>query len=137
MKKGTGIAGVLALLCVFSISGCGNQTVEEQSSTEEVTTVAATTIATTAPPVATKKKTEPPMTTTFETTTTHAPQPNTTEMVDKLSNDAKAAAATATPEDLQKALKNIRNYNDFFINNDTMQYAMYNSKYHTQLYVYH
>ena len=131
MKKGTRIAGVLALLCVFSISGCGNQTVEEQSSTEEVTTVAATTIATTAPPVATKKKTEPPMTTTFETTettTTHAPQPNTTEMVDKLSNDAKAAAATATPEDLQKALKNIRNYNDFFINNDTMQYAMYNSQ---------
>ena len=131
MKKGTGIAGVLALLCVFSISGCGNKTVEEQSSTEEVTTVAATTIAATAPPVATKKKTEPPMTTTFETTettTTHAPQPNTTEMVDKLSNDAKAAAATATPEDLQKALKNIRNYNDFFINNDTMQYAMYNSQ---------
>ena len=132
MKKGTGIAGVLALLCVFSISGCGNQTVEEQSSTEEVTTVAATTIATTAPPAVTKKKTtEPPMATTIEateTTTTHAPQPNTTEMVDKLSNDAKAAAATATPEDLQKALKSIRNYNDFFINNDTMQYAMYNSQ---------
>lgn len=74
MKKGTGIAGVLALLCAFSISGCGDKTVEEQSSTEEVTTVAVTTIATTAPPAVTKKKTEPPITTTIQTT---KPQPHT------------------------------------------------------------
>lgn len=126
MKK---ILCVIMALSLLAAVGCGDttDTAESEPTTEATTeaTIVTTTVATT---VFTTKATEKTTTTEATTKASTAPQPNTTEMVDKISNDAKAAAATATPEDLQKALQSLRNYQDFFVNNDTMYYAMYNSQ---------
>lgn len=119
MKK---ILCVIMALSLLAAVGCGDTT--ESEPTTEATT-AATTEATT---VFTTKATEKTTTTEVTTKTSTIPQPNTTEMIDKIANDAKAAAVTATPEDLQKALQSLRNYQNFFVNNDTMYYAMYNSQ---------
>lgn len=57
------------------------------------------------------------------------PQQNTTAMVDAISEDAKAAAAIATPEDLQKALDTLRELSgEFYTSNETMETVMYNSQ---------
>lgn len=126
MKK---ILCVIMALSLLAAVGCGDttDTAESEPTTEATTeaTIVTTTIATT---VFTTKATEKTTTTEATTKASTAPQPNTTEMIDKIANDAKAAAATATPEDLQKALQSLRNYQDFFVNNDTMHYAMYNSQ---------
>lgn len=66
---------------------------------------------------------------TESTTYTSAPQQNSTEMVDKLTSDAKLKAETATPEELQKALDNLRALSgNFYTSNDTMHSVIYNSQ---------
>ena len=67
--------------------------------------------------------------TTAATTTTANPEPNTTEMIDFISENAKYDAATATPEDLQAALDTLRTLSgNFCASNDTMQGVMYNAQ---------
>lgn len=64
-------------------------------------------------------------TTTEETT----PQQNTTAMVDAISEDAKKAAATATPENLQNSLDTLRDLSGkFYTSNETMKTVMYNAQ---------
>lgn len=105
MKKKKLLCVIMALSLLAAV-GCGDttDTAESEPTTEATTeaTIVTTTVATT---VFTTKATEKTTTTEATTKASTAPQPNTTEMIDKIANDAKAAAATATPEDLQKALQ--------------------------------
>lgn len=127
MKK---IIALLSALTIFTaLSGCGS---EGGSSSEVVETTEVTTKnyydelkekeQSEWEEFQRKNQTEA---TTEETT----PQQNTTAMVDAISEDAKKAASTATPENLQNSLDILRDLSGkFYTSNETMETVMYNAQ---------
>lgn len=119
---------IIALIFCLTFTGCENDDETEVKFAETEISISAeqTKESTTA------KETEPAqlITDAAEVTTyTSAPQQNSTEMVDKLTSDAKLKAETATPEELQKALDNLRALSgNFYTSNDTMHSVIYNSQ---------
>ena len=125
------IALSLALAFVLSTTGCGNSKEDETdeitasaSEAEKTDLVAKYTGISTTTAIDTK-----PVTSNLTAATTNVPKQNSTEMVNKISIDAKAKSETATPEELQKALDNLRAlFGNFYASNDTMHSVMYNSQ---------
>lgn len=124
------IALSLALTFVLSTAGCGNS--KEDEALERAASVSAIEetdfiVKSTETATTTARDTQP--ITSNLTTTTNVPMQNSTQMVNKIAIDAKAKSETATPEELQKALDNLRALSgNFYASNDTMHSVMYNSQ---------